>query len=95
MLFPPPLQLIQATPLSMAGRSALDTVGMAYARVVYVRNESKLQGLSHNLVTTFHEASKGFVDKVSLILSMCRLIHACTVCVCVVCIIMVFIYIIT
>ena len=58
-------QLMHTTPLSMHGRSALDAVGMAYAREVYVRNESRLQGLSHNLVTTFHEASKNFVDKVS------------------------------
>ena len=55
---------MHTTPLSMHGRSALDAVGMAYAREVYVRNESKLQNLSHNLVTTFHETSKGFVDKV-------------------------------
>ena len=58
-------QLMQATPLSMHGRSALDAVGMAYAREVYIRNEAKLQGLSHSLVTTFHDASTKFVDKVS------------------------------
>ena len=56
---------MQATPLSMHGRSALDAVGMAYAREVYIRNEAKLQGLSHSLVTTFHDASTKFVDKVS------------------------------
>ncbi len=48
----------------MQGRSALDAVAMAYAKEVYIRNESQLQGLSHNLVTTFHEASLKFVDKV-------------------------------
>ena len=56
---------MQATPLSMHGRSALDAVGMAYAREVYIRNEAELQGLSHSLVTTFHDASTKFVDKVS------------------------------
>ena len=56
---------MQATPLSMHGRSALDAVGMAYAREVYIRNEAKLQGLSHSLVTTFHDASTKFVDKVT------------------------------
>ena len=59
------LQLMQVTPLSMHGRSALDAVGMAYAREVYIRNEAELQGLSHSLVTTFHDASTKFVDKVS------------------------------
>ena len=49
----------------MQGRSALDAVAMAYAREVYVSNESVLQGLSHSLVTAFHAASAGFVDKVS------------------------------
>lgn len=49
----------------MHGRSGLDAVGMAYAREVFIRNESKLQKLSNNLVTTFHETSKGFVDKVT------------------------------
>ena len=49
----------------MQGRSALDAVAMAYAREVYIRNESQLQGLSHNLVITFHDASLKFVDKVS------------------------------
>ena len=57
-------QLMQANPLSMHGRSALDSVGMAYAREVYIRNEAELQGLSHVLVTTFHDASTKFVDKV-------------------------------
>lgn len=55
---------MQATPLSMHGRSALDAVGMAYAREVYIHNEAELQGLSHSLVTTFHDASTKFVDKV-------------------------------
>lgn len=65
---PPPTgdQVLQATPLSMHGRSALDAVEMAYAREVYVRNESTLQGLSHSLVTAFHNASTNFVDKVSI-----------------------------
>ena len=49
----------------MHGRSALDAVGMAYAREVYIRNEAELHGLSHSLVTTFHDASTKFVDKVS------------------------------
>ncbi len=48
----------------MHGRSALDAVAMAYAREVYIRNESQLQGLSHNLVNAFQEASLKFVDKV-------------------------------
>lgn len=56
---------MHTTPLSMHGRSALDAVAMAYAREVYIRNESQLQGLSHNLVTTFHDASLKFVDKVT------------------------------
>ena len=56
--------MVHSTPLSMHGRSALDAVAMAYAREVYVRNESQLQGLSHNLVNAFHEASLKFVDKV-------------------------------
>lgn len=55
---------MHTTPLSMQGRSALDAVAMAYAKEVYIRNESQLQGLSHNLVTTFHDASLKFVDKV-------------------------------
>ena len=38
---------------------------MAYAREVFIRNEAKLQGLSHSLITTFHHASSRFVDKVS------------------------------
>ena len=59
----------------MHGRSALDAVGMAYAREVYVRNESKLQGLSHNLVTTFHETSKGFVDKVNMYQVVCVTVY--------------------
>ena len=57
-------QVVRMTPLSMQGRSALDAVAMAYAREVYVRNESSLQGLTHNLVTAFHNASSKFVDKV-------------------------------
>ena len=48
----------------MHGRSGLDAVAMAYAREVFVRNEAKLQGLSHSLVTTFHQASSSFLDKV-------------------------------
>ena len=55
---------MHTTPLSMHGRSALDAVAMAYAREVYIRNESQLHGLSHNLVTTFHDASMKFIDKV-------------------------------
>ena len=54
----------------MHGRSALDAVGMAYAREVYVRNESTLQGLPHSLVTTFHNASTSFVDKVSHVIKL-------------------------
>lgn len=50
----------------MQGRSGLDAVAMAYAKEVYMRNEAQLQGLSHNLVTTFHEASLKFLDKVNL-----------------------------
>ncbi len=50
----------------MHGRSALDAAGMGYAREVYIHNESKLQGLSHNLVTAFQEASKSFPDKASI-----------------------------
>ena len=38
---------------------------MAYAREVFIRNEAKLQGLSHSLITTFHHASSSLVDKVS------------------------------
>ena len=57
-------KVMHTTPLSMHGRSALDAVAMAYAREVYIRNESQLQGLSHNLVTTFHNASLKFPDKV-------------------------------
>lgn len=48
----------------MQGRSGLDSVAMAYAREVFICNEAKLQGLSHSLVTTFHQASSGFLDKV-------------------------------
>ncbi len=59
-------QLVHATPLSMHGRSALDVTGMAYAREVYVRNEAKLQGLSHNLVIAFQEASQSFSDQVRI-----------------------------
>ena len=62
---------MHTTPLSMQGRSALDAVAMAYAKEVYIRNESHLQGLSHNLVTAFHEASLKFVDKV---LQSCELL---------------------
>ena len=58
-------QLMQVTPLSMHGRSALDAVGMAYAREIFIRNEATLKGLSHSLVTTFHDASTKFLDKVS------------------------------
>lgn len=50
----------------MHGRSGLDSVAMAYAREVFICNEAKLQGLSHSLVTTFHQASNGFLDKVML-----------------------------
>ena len=50
----------------MHGRSALDVTGMAYAREVYVRNEAKLQGLSHNLVIAFQEASQSFSDQVRI-----------------------------
>lgn len=49
----------------MHGRSGLDSVAMAYAREVFVRNEARLQGLSHSLATTFHQASSGFLDKVN------------------------------
>lgn len=62
--FPTEAEVLQATPLSMHGRSALDAVAMAYAREVYVRNEAALQGLSHSFVTTFHDASTKFVDQV-------------------------------
>ena len=48
----------------MHGRSGLDAVAMAYARQVFIRNEAKLQGLSHSLISTFHQASSGFLDKV-------------------------------
>ena len=51
----------------MHGRSGLDAVAMAYAREVYVRNEAKLQGLSHSLVTAFHQASSRFLDKVKFL----------------------------
>ena len=62
----------------MHGRSGLDAVAMAYAREVYVRNEAKLQGLSHSLVTTFHQASSRFLDKVegSLSLILCESLRA-------------------
>ena len=63
----------------MQGRSGLDAVAMAYAKEVYMRNEAQLQGLSHNLVTTFHEASLKFLDKVNL---CTRSVCVC-VCVCV------------
>ena len=56
----------------MHGRSGLDAVAMAYAREVYIRNESHLKGLSHNLVTTFQDASVNFVDKVSQYISLSR-----------------------
>ena len=49
----------------MHGRSGLDAIAMAYAREVFVRNEAKLQGLSHSLITTFHQASTAFPNKVS------------------------------
>ena len=49
----------------MHGRSGLDAVAMAYAREVFVRNEAKLQGLSHSLIITFHQASIAFPNKVS------------------------------
>jgi len=62
--FPTEAEVLQTTPLSMHGRSALDAVAMAYAREVYVRNEATLQGLSHSFVTTFHNASTKFVDQV-------------------------------
>lgn len=71
---PTEAEVLQATPLSMHGRSALDAVAMAYAREVYVRNEAKLQGLSHSLVTAFHSASTSFVDKVRWQhLSLCKI----------------------
>lgn len=59
---------MQVTPLSMHGRSALDAVGMAYAREIYIRNEAKSnkQSMSHTLVTTFHDASAKFLDKVNV-----------------------------
>ena len=62
--FPTEAEVLQATPLSMHGRSALDAVAMAYAREVYVRNEATLQGLSHSFVTTFHNASTKFAGQV-------------------------------
>ena len=58
------LQVYRGSPLSMHGRSSLDAVAMAYAREVYVRNEAQLQGLSHSLITAFHQASASFPDKV-------------------------------
>ena len=58
------MQVYRGSPLSMHGRSGLDAVAMAYAREVFVRNEAKLQGLSHSLVTTFQQASTSFPDKV-------------------------------
>ena len=51
-------------PLSMQGRSLLDAVEMAYAKEVYVRNESVIQGKQHNLVKAFYVASQHFQDKV-------------------------------
>ena len=65
------VQVMHTTPLSMQGRSGLDAVAMAYAREVYIRNESQLQGLSHNLITTFHNASLKFVDKVCMYVRTC------------------------
>ena len=62
--FPSESDVLQATPLSMHGRSALDDVGLSYARELYVRNEAKLQGLTSNLVSVFHNVSTSFVDKV-------------------------------
>ena len=50
--------------LSMQGRSLLDAVEMAYAKEVYLRNESVIQGKQHNLVKAFHGANQHFQDKV-------------------------------
>jgi len=57
-------QVMHVGPLSMQGRSLLDAVEMAYAKEVYVRNESMIQGKQHNLVKAFHAASQHFQDKV-------------------------------
>lgn len=48
----------------MQGRSLLDAMEMAYAKEVYVRNESVIQGKQHNLVKAFYSASQHFQDKV-------------------------------
>ncbi|CAI8034729.1 Nuclear pore complex protein Nup93 [Geodia barretti] len=56
-------EVYRGSPLSMHGRSGLDAVAMAYAREVFVRNEAKLQGLTHSLITTFHQASIAFPNK--------------------------------
>ncbi|KAL5467639.1 hypothetical protein EMCRGX_G031900 [Ephydatia muelleri] len=53
----------RSSPLSLQGRSALDAVGMAYAREVYIRNESVLDGHPHSLVTAFYDISRNFADK--------------------------------
>ena len=77
---PTEAEVLQATPLSMHGRSALDAVAMAYAREVYVRNEAKLQGLSHSLVTAFHSASTNFVDKVRWQrFYLCKILYLCVI----------------
>ena len=55
---------MHSTPLSLHGKSVLDAVAMAYAREVFLINESKLQELSHDVINTFHKASVKFADKV-------------------------------
>lgn len=59
---------MHSTPLSLRGKSVLDAIAMAYARELFLRNEAKLQGLSHNLVNAFHNASLKFADKVREVL---------------------------
>ena len=58
---------MHSTPLSLHGKSILDAVAMAYARELFIRNESKLRELSCDLVNAFHNASLKFADKVGAI----------------------------
>lgn len=53
----------RTSPLSLQGRTALDAVGMAYAREVYIRNESVLDGHPRSLITAFYDISRNFSDK--------------------------------
>ncbi|KXJ26896.1 nuclear pore complex protein Nup93 [Exaiptasia diaphana] len=61
--FPSEPEVFSTSSLSMQGRSALDAMELAYARQVYIHNESVLQGRQHDIVLGFLEIADKMDNK--------------------------------